>query len=378
MTHSGGSFLRAALDRFDESLPIERARTPPAVWYVDPAFLELERSAVFRRTWQGIGSLERLAAPGSFVSGDLGGEPFVAVRGADGTLRAFFNVCRHHASEIVEGEGTLDCFVCPYHGWSYDLDGRLRRAPRLGGIRDFDRDAFGLVPMEIGGWGPLTFVRAASGGESLAELLRPLEGRIDFSGLRFVARRSFELACNWKVFVDNYLDGGYHVAEVHAGLAAQLDLDGYRTEIDGRVSLQLCASGSGGTSDDRGFKERLGEGAVYAFVYPNFMLNRYGPILDTNWVLPLGPTRTLTVFDYYFDAALADCDPAFVERSLAASDQVQQEDIAICESVQRGLGSSAYDTGLYAPSVEQAAYHFHRLLAADLRGHSAFSYNPSI
>jgi choline monooxygenase len=357
---------RSEIDRFDPSIPIERARTPPASWYIDPAILAIERDAVFARTWQGVGPIERLAAPGDYLAGEVAGEPFVAVRGNDGSLRAFFNVCRHHASCLVQGEGRIERFVCPYHGWTYDLDGRLRKAPRLGGVREFDRDAFGLVEIEVAGHGPLAFVRLRRGGETLAELLRPLDGRLDTGRLRFVARRSYEIACNWKVFVDNYLDGGYHVEFLHGALASQLDLDSYRTEIEGRVSLQLCGTGAAEHDAAGDFKERLAGGAVYAFVYPNFMLNRYGPVLDTNWVLPIGPERTRTVFDYYFDESVAG-DAEFVERSLAASDRVQQEDIAICESVQRGLRSAAYDTGVYAPTVEQAAHHFHRLLAADLR-----------
>jgi choline monooxygenase len=356
------------LERFDATAPIERARTPPAAWYHDPAFFALERRTVFARTWQCIGPLEPLAAPGSFVSGEIAGEPFVAVRGADGELRAFSNVCRHHASALVRGAGRLERFVCPYHGWTYDLDGRLRKAPRTAGLAGFARESFGLVAQEVGQWGPLAFVRIAPGsGEGLAELLAPLAGRLDASSLSFVARRSYELACNWKVFVDNYLDGGYHVAQLHGGLAAQLDLESYRTEVAYKVSLQICSSGSGaGGAGGVDFGERLGRGAVYAFVYPNFMINRYGPIMDTNWVLPLGPERTLTIFDYYFEPAAA-ADASFVERSLAASDRVQLEDVEICESVQRGLRSAAYDTGVYAPALEQAALHFHRQLAADLR-----------
>jgi len=366
--------MHPELERFDPSVAIARASTPPASWYLDPSFLELELGTVFRRTWQGVGPVGRLANPGDYGAGEIGGEPFVVVRGADHRLRAFFNVCRHHASCLVEGEGNVERLVCPYHGWTYDLDGRLRKAPRLGGVEDFDRDAFGLVPMEAGVWGPLAFVRLAAGGEALADALRPLDGRLAVAGLRFVARRTYDIGCNWKVFVDNYLDGGYHVGHLHGGLASQLDLASYRTEIEGRVSLQLCAAGEARPADADAaapgsaatdFGARIGAGAVYAFVYPNLMLNRYGPILDTNWVVPLGPERTRTVFDYYFEEPAAS-DPAFVERSLTASDRVQQEDVSICESVQRGLRSSAYDVGRYAPTVEQAAHHFHRLLAADL------------
>jgi len=355
--------MSSLLQRFDPTVPIERAATPPASWYIAEEFYELERAAVFRRNWQAVARADQLERPGDFVSGDLVGEPFVVVRDERGRLRGFFNVCRHHAACVAHGEGNASRLVCPYHGWSYDLDGRLRSAPRLAGVRDFDRERFGLKPVEVASWGPLVFLRLEPGGAPLDELMRPLDGRVETASLRFVARRSYQIGCNWKVYVDNYLDGGYHVGHLHRGLAAQLDLDSYRTELVDRISLQLCTSGGGG-STGIDFEQRLGDGAVYAFVFPNFMLNRYGPILDTNWVLPLGPERTLTVFDYYF--AQGHDDPAFVERSVAASDQVQIEDVEVCESVQRGLRSSAFDRGRYAPQVEQAAHHFHRLLAAEL------------
>jgi choline monooxygenase len=355
--------MRHQLDLFDPSVPIERALTPPASWYIDPDVLELERRTVLRRAWHPVAHLEQLRDPGDYVAGELVGEPFVVLRDGD-ELRGFFNVCRHHASHLVEGQGKVDRLTCPYHGWCYDLDGSLRSAPRLGGVREFDRSNYGLIPMDVAVWGPVVFARIDGDGPSLEISMAPVSSRVDCSSLRFVTRRSYEVGCNWKVFVDNYLDGGYHVGHLHHGLASQLDLDSYRTEIEGRVSLQTCSSGAdGGKGVGVDFQERLGAGAVYAFVYPNFMINRYGPVMDTNWAVPLGPDRTLTVFDYFFDR---DCDQQFIERSVEASDRVQQEDIAICEAVQRGLRSSAFDRGPYAPRVEQAAHHFHCLLKEDL------------
>jgi choline monooxygenase len=354
------------MDRFDPKIPIEKASTPPSSWYTDPISLTRERSTVFRRSWQAVGRLESVAAPGDFLSGEMAGEPYVVVRGSEGELRAFYNVCRHHATCVAQGSGNTEQLVCPYHGWTYGLDGRLLKAPRMGGIEAFERDENGLVPMQVATWGPWIFIRQEAGGPELDQLLKPLDGRLAMDRLRFEKSVSYEIECNWKVFVDNYLDGGYHVSHMHRGLASQLDLDAYRTEITDHVSLQTCDAGEPAESSTGiDFNERLQGGAIYAFVYPNYMINRYGPIMDTNWVLPLGPHRTLTVFDYFFDQ---DVDADFIQSSLAASNQVQLEDIAICESVQRGLASSAYDVGRYAPRVEGAEHHFHSLLAGELQG----------
>jgi choline monooxygenase len=181
-----------------------------------------------------------------------------------------------------------------------------------------------------------------------------------------VARRTYRIACNWKVYVDNYLDGGYHVGYLHRGLAAQLDMDSYQTEVFERYSIQsgAGAGGDGGSGSD--FSERIGDRVLYAWLYPNLMINRYGPMMDTNWVIPHGHDETEVIFDYYFTKETAG-DAEFVEKSLAASDIVQQEDVDICESVQKGLGSSSYDRGRYSAKREQGELHFHRLLAGDFR-----------
>ena len=199
--------------------------------------------------------------------------------------------------------------------------------------------------------------------QPLADLVSPES----LTRLKFVTRKSYELRCNWKVYVDNYLDGGYHVEIAHRGLASQLDLDNYETSVMPGLVLQTCRPGTAGTQHGQDFAERVGDGAVYAWLYPNFIFNRYGGVLDTNWVIPLAPDRCLTIFDYYFENTEED----FVNRSLAASHQVQLEDIEICESVQRGLRSSGYDVGRYAPSLEMGEYHFHHWLRRDLALSSA-------
>jgi choline monooxygenase len=364
--------IRAEISRFDPALPIERASTPPASWYTRPEFLELERERVFRRTWQAVGRLDQVPRPGDYFTGCLVDDPYVVLRDQDGTLRAFHNVCRHHAAEVCSGGGNLNELVCPYHGWTYRLDGRLTRAPRLGRNDVFDRDHFSLKPASVRAWGPLIFIHLGDQPDSLEHQLAPLAPRLAASKteeLEFVARRSYELRCNWKVYVDNYLDGGYHVSVLHKALAGQLDLDTYVTELFERLSFQSCRAPEEAPADAGGdFAERIGDEALYAFVYPNFMLNRYGPILDTNLVVPMGHDRTRVIFDFYFRDVEGPSAREFIERSIDASHRVQEEDVSICESVQKGLGSPAYDRGIYAPGVEMAAYHFHRLLAADVRG----------
>ncbi|MEK6239455.1 MAG: aromatic ring-hydroxylating dioxygenase subunit alpha, partial [Planctomycetales bacterium] len=230
----GGNMTTTHPDDFDPRTPIVSAWTPPSSWYVDPAFLEREKTNVFFNHWQFVGRTDLLPAAGSYFSGCFLGEPYVVVRNASGEIKAFRNVCRHHAAQVAQGEGVAEELVCPYHGWTYDFDGRLKSAPRLGKIEGFDPDLFGLPPLRVETWGPLVFVHFAEPDRDLFADLAPLRERLDawrFSELQFVARRTYDLACNWKVYVDNYLDGGYHVPGLHGGLAGQLDLEGYRTEL---------------------------------------------------------------------------------------------------------------------------------------------------
>ena len=342
--------------RFDLTLPIESSPTPPSSWYRQADILQLETDQLLLQSWQPVARLAQLEEAGNFVSGCFLEQPWILTRNEQGQVQAFYNVCRHHAALVVEGQGCAQQLVCPYHGWTYDLDGKLRKAPRLGAVKEFDRHQYGLRPIAWEIWGPWIWLNFSENPQPLSQQLAPLEPMAALEGLTHVATRSYEIECNWKVYVDNYLDGGYHVEVAHKNLASQLDLAGYRTEVLPDLVLQTCQSD--------GQSERLGRGAVYAWLYPNWMFNRYGDILDTNWVIPLGAERCLTVFDYFFTS---NSDPQFVEESLAASHQVQLEDVAICESVQRGLRSAGYDVGRYAPSLEMGEYAFHRWLARDLR-----------
>jgi choline monooxygenase len=156
---------------------------------------------------------------------------------------------------------------------------------------------------------------------------------------------------------------------MHPSLNAQIDIASYRTETYARSSIQSCSPiEAGNTSADRARALRIGERAIYAWLYPNFMLNRYGPCLDINHVVPLGPTRCRVDYEFFFDPdSLGDTASAqaFIKQSIEQSDLTQQEDVAICESVQVGLASASYDRGRYAPQVEQGEHHFHCLLSED-------------
>jgi len=359
------SDLRSVVDLYDPRSPLETAYTIPADWYVDPRIADLERKTTFSRTWQLVARADQLTKPGSYVTTTVAGEPIVVVRGDDGKIRGFFNVCRHHAAEVMtDPEGTTPHLRCPYHGWTYGLDGALKGTPDFAGVCEFDRGKNGLVPVRTEEWETFVFVRLDPDGPSLREDLGDLVQQfrpLGLDKLRFFERRIYKFDCNWKVFVDNYLDGGYHIPFLHKGLDSVLDYSSYTIENGARYCLQASPMESANAEAATG-AVRKGEKALYYWIHPNFMVNWYEGIMDTNLVIPLGLDRTEVVFDFYFAGSDAERNRA----SVAIGERIQGEDTAICESVQRGLGSRAYRAGRLSVRREAGEHLFHRLLHADL------------
>src|SRR5262249_50539252 len=210
---------------------IERAKTLPSHLYVEAATLEQERRKVFHRTWQLIGNLAQLPEVGSYLTAEVAGEPIVVVRGKDEQLRAFFNVCRHRAGPVATGAGCRQSLQCAYHGWTYALTGELIGTPFFEGVEEFNRSDFGLVPVRLETWEQFLFVNLDAKAPPLSEFLGDLPQQIrkfEVSKMKFVERRDYLIDCNWKVYVDNYLEG-YHLPMVHPGLMRELDFANYRT-----------------------------------------------------------------------------------------------------------------------------------------------------
>ena len=354
--------LSGLLALYDEAAPLEYAYTIPAAWYVDERIERLERDQVFGNNWIAVGRVDQAAEAGQFFTFDLAGEPLIIVRGADHQLRAFYNVCRHHAAAVATAPcGVVQHLRCPYHGWTYGLDGSLKGTPEFTGVCNFDREANGLVPVQVATWENFIFVNLNSEAPPLESQLDDLPQRISVAGLRFFTRKTYTLACNWKVYVDNYLDGGYHVPHLHKALNSVLDYKEYTIENGTHYALQ--SSPMVASQDATVAQTRTGDRAEYYWLYPNFMINLYQGVMDTNLVLPLGREKCLVVFDFFF----ADTSPEYNEESVAVSDRVQAEDVDICESVQRGLHSRAYGAGRLSVRRETGEHLFHRLLARDLK-----------
>jgi choline monooxygenase len=361
--------LSEILSSYDPNVPLAEASTPPTSWYTDLGIFELEQRTVFSRSWQMVGRIDQLREPGQHITYEIAGEPLLVVRGSDGILRGFFNVCRHHAAAVMtQAEGNAQSLRCPYHGWTYNLEGALVLTPEFGGVANFDRTANGLVPVQTEVWKGWVFAKLEPVGPSLEDflgrdLLEQFE-RLNLERIKWFERRVYALNCNWKVFVDNYLDGGYHVPHIHGNLHSVLDYTNYTIETGERFCLQSSPIVTG-KGEAKTAEVRKGQRAFYYWIYPNLMVNIYDGVMDTNLVIPHGVDRAEVIFDYYF----ADISDQARERNLASiavSEQIQAEDVAICESVQRGLNSRSYSTGRLSVRRESGEHLFHRLLHADL------------
>lgn len=337
--------------------PLERALALPAGCYVDPAIPALDRRAIFDRGWQLIAHVSRLRAPGDHVVVDFGGLPVIAVRGDDGVVRAMHNVCRHRAGPLAQCDGLgAKALRCRYHGWTYTLDGRLRSATEMAGVPDFDPADIRLPQLAVREWQGMLFATVDEAAAPPFEaFVAGIDTRIgpdrrlaDFAHHQHVA---YEIACHWKVYVDNYLEG-YHVPHVHPELNRLLDYRSYVTETAEWYSFQWSPLESGDGLYGNG-------DALYYWLWPNTMLNILPGRLQTNRVVPIAPDRCRVEFDFYYAPDDSEAGQARRAADRDFSDVVQDEDIAICEDVQRGLASGSYEAGRLNPLRENAVHHFH-------------------
>jgi choline monooxygenase len=341
---------------------LSSASTLPARWYTDADILALERRRIFGRCWQPAGHAAPVAKAGSFMGCDLAGEPILVTRAADGELRAMSNVCRHRGSELCSGQGQGNVIRCPYHGWTYTLDGGLRGAPEFEGVQGWDRSGVRLPQFRAETWGSYVFVCQDPAAPGLAEVFGQIPREAAALGcpldsLRFSARRDYVIECNWKVYVDNYLEG-YHLPAAHPSLFRELDYARYRVETFRYYSSQIAPIKARTEGPRRYAYADDSRQALYYWVFPNYMLNIYPDNLSLNIIVPLGPEKTLTIFEWF---SYGETEVA--QETIDFSDEIQREDIRICESVQRGLRSLHYDRGRFSVKRENGVHHFHGLVA---------------
>lgn len=339
--------------------PLAKAATIPSAWYTRPEFHEWDNAGIFSRTWQGVGHISRLKNSGDYILANIADNPIIVVREKDEKIRAFYNVCRHRGGPLALEDGHANALQCKYHGWTYRLDGTLRGTPQFEGVEDFHKNDYCLLPLPCEVWEGLIFVRLTEEGEPLTDVLSGIKKRIapiSLENKKFYSRVNYEINCNWKVYMDNYLEG-YHLPFVHPALNKLLDYRNYVNETHEYYSLQYSPFRNG-----RNIYSADGGQAFYYFIFPNFMLNILPNRLQTNRVIPLSENKCIVQFDYFYDDVDSPQAQKVIGEDIAFSDEVQQEDIKICEYVQKGLQSSGYEQGRFSVECEAGVHHFQSLL----------------
>lgn len=341
--------------------PIERADTLPSAWYTQAEYLSLEHEAIFSSEWQLACHESQIAEPGSSLCRTIAGNPILIIRTSGMDVRAFYNVCRHRGGPLAIKKGTTTVLQCQYHGWTYRQDGSLRGVPQFEHTELFDKKDFGLKPVHAQIWNGLVFITLNENPVPLQQVVKGIEERIhpiNLAGMSYHATTTDLIQCNWKVYADNYLEG-YHIPIVHPKLAGLLDYRNYVTEIDDYYSLQHSPFKS--KKADNPYNVKDGR-AYYYFIFPNIMLNILPGRLQTNIIEPVGHDRCRVVFDFFY----ADVDEALKNGTavgdLETSASIQKEDIEICEQVQVGLQSRAYDKGRFSVKRELGVWHFQKLV----------------
>jgi choline monooxygenase len=333
----------------------DAAMTLPASMYRDPAVYERERTAVFGREWLVFAREEQLATPGACVAGVIAGYPLVVIADRNGTLRGFHNVCRHRAGPLVDdGEGRVSGFVCRYHGWSYDTTGRLVNARDFGeATPDFDPTELSLFPVRVERWRSLVFVNLDMGAPDLLTDLTAFFGEADpfpLESFKFGGELSHDLDCNWKTYVDNYLEG-YHIPFVHPELNREIDARRYSVTLGDRYCRHSAPTRDGAVNAGR-----------WLFRWPNLALNLYPNAMVVERIQPFGSHSTRILYNYFF----VDPEDPDNDSVLRISKAVVEQDREIVEAVQRNLDAGVYDSGRLSPRHEAGVQQFQQLVRTAL------------
>ncbi len=336
------------------------AHALPAAMYTDPEYLQSDIDKVLLKNWQLVGHVSQVAEQGDCIVETLLDKPILVIRNNQDQIKAFYNVCRHRAGPVAQQSGNYKSLRCAYHGWNYDLDGQLKSAPEMRTTENFDVCEHKLPELRVALWFGFIFVGFA---QQMPELASELEGideiiqPIDLKPMQFSHRQEYLIDCNWKVYMDNYLEG-YHLPLVHPGLSKLLDYRTYQTQLFERYSYQFSP-----LDKAEGDVNFYGDGQAHYFcVFPNLMLNILPNRVQTNQIIPVSHNKTRVIFDTFYSDLESEHTKKLIEQDKEFSDEIQVEDVDICEAVQRGLQSGSYQSGPLCAARESGVVHYQNLI----------------
>ena len=345
-------------------------RTLPWAWYEDPEQARRERDLIFRRAWQYTARMDQVPVPGSYAAAHASGFPVVITRDKDDVLRAFANVCRHRGALVATGEEQRGTLQCPYHAWTYGLDGCLRAAPRAANNPGLEPEELGLKELALGTWGPFIFLNPDPDAAPLADSLGDLpasvaEHGLDVDGLVFSQRWEYEIRANWKIAVENYLEC-YHCQLNHPDLVTVIDDRKLSFEMSGLRASQFNPAEDAALAGKAAMSIPGGEPtAQFHLWFPSLKFNVMPgpPNLSIGPIWPVAPDRCRGYLDYWF---APDVDPAWVKELYDLDTLVGQEDTGLVEAVQAGAASGLLEDGRLLSHDEQLIAHFQDYVRARL------------
>lgn len=348
------------------------ARGLPRDAYTSEQTFLSELECIFSREWVAVARSEDLAGPGDFVTTDLAGESILLVRGEDGPVRGFYNVCRHRGSRLCDVErGHVGAAIrCPYHAWTYALDGRLLGARHMGGVEGFSPDDFPLWRAAVSEWEGFVLVNLAEPAPPLDEAFYTLEGRFaawELPRLRRAARREYDVAANWKLIISNYSEC-YHCPLIHPALARLSPPESGENDLrEGRVlggwmdlNESVTSMSIDGTTSANPLPRLTGRElrrVHYYSVFPTLLLSLHPDYVMAHFLRPQGVDRTRVVCEWYFHPAAMERPEFDSTGAVEFWDVTNRQDWLACERSQSGIASRAYQPGPYA-HVEELLWAF--------------------
>ena len=347
--------------------------------YTDDKWFNIDQKEIIAKSWQWVCHVEKLREAGSYTTIDIAGHPIAIVRNKDGELNAFYNVCKHRAHALLSGDGRTAVITCPYHAWAYNLDGHLVKAPHTEHLENFSTKEICLDSVQVEEFCGFIYVNLDPNAESLATQSGTLKDEInhwapDIDKLTFGHRLTYDIKSNWKTVIDNFLEC-YHCPTAHKDFCTLIEMDTYKVTTHGIWSSHMAEAGNTANTAYDVSDASVKIHAVW-WLWPNTCIMRYpgrSSIIIMN-VIPAGPDRTLETYDFYFETS--EPNEAEKEAIRYLDEVLQSEDIALCESVQRGMSTPAFSQGRIVsdPSgsglSEHAVHHFHGLVLDAYAKHS--------
>jgi phenylpropionate dioxygenase-like ring-hydroxylating dioxygenase large terminal subunit len=338
------------------------AKTLPQRYFISPEILAEEQESIFSTQWVLVGHQSQIAKAGDYFTTEVAGESLIIVRDKRGTIHGFYNVCRHRGSRLIENtNGQSAAIQCPYHAWTYSLDGRLIGAPHMDEVPSFDKADYSLHAVNLAVWEGFIFVNLSDSPTPLDKWFAPLAGKFshwNLPKLRSAKRIDYDVQANWKLIFENYSEC-YHCPSVHPTLSKLSPYDSAENDLTEGPFLggfmritkgnSLTMSGKSCALSVGDFGEEDFHRVFYYSIFPNMLLSLHPDYVMVHQLRPLSPDRTLILCDWFFHPEAFEREDFKPEDAIEFWDMTNKQDWHVCELSQQGIASRAYEPGPYSP-----------------------------